>query len=292
MAMAVNTVEIPSDEMTDFCNFLRETRIGTTQVQSQRSVARYQQQHGQITADQLIENFSQIISDCIIIETEIFNEIMNQIRNNWMEDLLGYPNRASDFPSFSNLCDQALLILDRNEPPEHNLIDLVRLLSSANDGISFSMKQAAKSRAGSAFQNYMELFFDILGIRYQRQATLRPGEVLDLVFPNLEYLHQNQESAIIIECQTTLKDRYRLSLGKTNEQNVNSTKFIGTLTGANLITTTDHNDLPIYKINEIRDNNWRIIALRQVAENLNSPTVISFEQFVNEEYPRISAMWN
>lgn len=287
----IEEVEIPADEMTSFCNLLRERRIGDTTVQSDRSIRRYEQQHGTITAEQLRRNFSGIITECISIETEIFNEAMGEIRGSWMSILLEHENRQTDFPSFSNLSEQAIAIMNRDEPAEHNLVDIVRILQQANDGISFSMKQAAKSRAGSAFQNYMEKFFNILGFTYQRQMPLRPGEVLDLVFPSLERLHENQEVGMIVECQTTLKDRFRLSLGKTNDLNEQSTKFIATLTGANIITQRDHDDLTTEKINEIRDRNWRLITLRRVADDLGLPTVISFEHFVNTIYPEISGSW-
>ena len=97
-----------------------------------------------------------------------------------------------------------------------------------------------------------------------------------------------------MECQTTLKDRFRLSLGKTNDLNRQSTKFIATLSGVNLITQSDHNDITQAKIDEIHDNDWQLICLREVAEELvsnNPDTIISFEDFVNNEYPRISQAW-
>ena len=244
-----------------------------------------------ITTEQLRQNFSGIITECINIETEIFNESMNGIRGSWMSDLLEHENRQEDFPNLSELAEQAIVIMSRDEPAQHNLIDIVRILSQANDGISFSMKQAAKSRAGTAFQNYMERFFDILGFTFETQMALRPGEILDFVFPSLEHLLEDQESGMIVECQTTLKDRFRLSLGKTNDLNEQATKFIATLTGANIITQNDQNDLTTGKIDEIHDRNWRLIALRQVAEDQNSPTVISFEDFVNMIYPEISGTW-
>ena len=290
----VDDIEIPADEMTDFCNFMRESRIGDTAAQSNRAIERYEQRHGGITAEQLRENFSQILAECIQIETEIFNEISDSIRSDWMSDLLGHANRHTDFPNFSNIAQQAIDILSRDQPAEHNLIDVVAILQRPNDGISFSMMQSAKTRAGAAFQNFLQHFFKILNFEYERQKSLRPGEVLDLVFPSLEILLAAQQNAIIVECQTTLKDRFRLSLGKTNDLNREATKFIATLSGVNLITRSDHNDITQAKIDEIHDNDWQLICLRQVAEELvnnNPDTIISFEDFVNNEYPRISQTW-
>ena len=287
----VDDIEIPADEMTDVCNFMRESRIEDTAAQSNRAIERYEQRHGGITAEQLRENFSQILAECVQIETEIFNEISDSIRSDWMSDLLGHANRHTDFPNFSNIAQQAIDILSRDQPAEHNLIDVVAILQRPNDGISFSMMQSAKTRAGAAFQNFLQHFFNILNFEYERQKSLRPGEVLDLVFPSLEILLAAQQNAIIVECQTTLKDRFRLSLGKTNDLNRQSTKFIATLSGVNLITQSDHNDITQAKIDEIHDNDWQLVCLRQVAEDRNSPTVISFEDFVNTEYPNRSGLW-
>jgi hypothetical protein len=292
--MAAEDIEIPADEMTDFCNFMRENRIGDTAAQSNRAIERYEQQHGRITAEQLRENFSQILAECVQIETEIFNEIADSIRREWMGDLLEHANRRIDFPNFSNIAQQAIDILNRDQPIEHNLIDVVAILQRPNDGVSFSMRQSAKTRAGAAFQNFLQHFFTTLNFDYGRQESLRPGEILDLVFPSLTVLQNAQETAMIMECQTTLKDRFRLSLGKTNDLNRQSTKFIATLSGMNVITQSDHNDITQAKINEIHDNNWRLVCLRQVAEELvnnNQDTIISFEDFVNNEYPRISQRW-
>ena len=292
--MMVDDIQIPADEMTNFCNFMRESRIGDTAAQSNRAIERYEQRHGGITAEQLRENFSQILAECVQIETEIFNEIADSIRREWMSDLLGHANRHTDFPNFSNIAQQAIDILSRDQPAEHNLIDVVAILQRPNDGVSFSMRQSAKTRAGAAFQNFLQHFFKILNFEYERQKSLRPGEVLDLVFPSLEILLAAQQNAIIVECQTTLKDRFRLSLGKTNDLNREATKFIATLSGVNLITRSDHNDITQAKIDEIHDNDWQLICLRQVAEELvnnNPDTIISFEDFVNNEYPRISQTW-
>ena len=43
--MAMNDIEIPPQEMTNFCNALRESRLGTGIVQSNRSLERYQERH-------------------------------------------------------------------------------------------------------------------------------------------------------------------------------------------------------------------------------------------------------
>ena len=281
---------IPKDEMRSFNNFLRESRIPSSRKMSDRAIANYEKEHGKIASALLRKNFSQIIADCIQIENRMFDEIMNEIRESWGIDLLGNTERNRSFPVISGLIDQAIAVLNAKDAVEEKLASVIKILQEINDGVSFGMKQSGKTRAGAAFQNYLESFFDRLDLQYDRQQAIRPGEVLDLVFPNLKLLQERHQDAIIMECQTTLKDRFRLSLGKAHEQ-VGTTKFIATLTGTNIITASDHLDLTDAKINEIRDNHWRLVALREIAEQKNSPTIISFEDFVNKEYPNRSGLW-
>ena len=282
---------IPKDEMKSFNNFLRESRLPSSRKMSDRAIANYEKEHGKITSALLRKNFSQIIADCIQIENRMFDEIMNEIRESWGIDLLGNTERNRSFPVISGLIDQAIAVLNAKDAVEEKLASVIKILQEINDGVSFGMKQSGKTRAGAAFQNYLESFFDRLDLQYDRQQAIRPGEVLDLVFPNLKLLQERHQDAIIMECQTTLKDRFRLSLGKAHEQ-VGTTKFIATLTGTNIITASDHVDLADAKINEIRDNHWRLVSLREVSEQKNSPTIISFEDFVNKEYPNRSGLWS
>ena len=284
-------MSIPKDEMKSFNNFLRKSRIPSSRKMSDRAIVNYEKEHGKITSALLRKNFSQIIADCIRIENMMFDEIMNEIRESWGIDLLGNTERNNSFPVISGLADQAIAALNAKDTVEEKLASVIKILQEVNDGVSFGMKQSGKTRAGAAFQNYLESFFDRLDFRYERQQAIRPGEILDLVFPNLKLLQERHQDAIIMECQTTLKDRFRLSLGKAHEQ-VGTTKFIATLTGTNIITASDHLDLTDAKINEIRDNHWRLVSLREVSEQKNSPIIISFEDFVNKEYPNRSGLWS
>ena len=281
---------IQKEEMSSFNNFLRKNRIPSSRAMSNKAIRKYEQEKSTITPDLLRKNFSQIISDCIQIENNMFDDIMNEIRESWGIDLFDNQNRHHAFPEISRLADESLAAINSNDSAEKKLANVIKALQEVNDGVSFGMKQSGKTRAGAALQNYLESFFDVLGFEYERQQPIRSGEVLDLVFPNLPFLKKQHQDSIIMECQTTLKDRFRLSLGKAHAQ-VGTTKFIATLTGANIITSSDHQDITTAKLNEIRDDHWRLIALKEVSEKWNSPTVISFEEFVNTQYPNRSNLW-
>lgn len=277
--------------MSDFANSLRENRIPSTREMSLRSIQRYEQAHGEITADLLRNNFSQILSGCIRTERALFEEVDHDIRGSWARDLLSLPNRKTRFPTISGMVDNALGFLDNKDMTnEQKLSAVTQSLEEINAGLSLSQQNSAKQRSGSAFENYLERFFDILQFRYERQQTLASGEKLDLVFPNLQTMNSSPQDCIMMECQTTLKDRFRLSLGK-GQSLPGIAKFIATATGCNLITDKDHNDLTQEKIDEIRDKQYRLVALQQVAQRWNNPTVISFEDFVQIQYLSRSGLW-
>ena len=281
---------IPKDEMGKFNKFLRGKRLPSSRKMSSKAIESYEKQHGKITPDKLKSDFSQIITCCMQIETRMFNEIMDDLRESWGSDLLNVKDRHERFPIISGIVDSAMDCMKSSSTTEKKIAEVTRILSSINDGVSYGQKQAGKTRAGEAFQNYLEHFFDILKFQYERQKTIKSGEKLDVIFPNLATLKKKPADCIMMECQTTLKDRFRLSLGKGQDlQGI--ARFIATMTGANVITERDHRDLTKGKITEIGEKHWRLVALKQVADDLNSDTVISFEEFVSKQYPSRSGLW-
>lgn len=94
--------------------------------------------------------------------------------------------------------------------------------------ISFSIYQSSKSRAGAAFENHLQKLLDICEIRNKSQQQEREGKtIIDFVIPSIEEAQRNPTHSASIECQTTLKDRFRLSSGKTITTDMNC--FLATL---------------------------------------------------------------
>jgi hypothetical protein len=283
-------LSIAKKEMTEFNKFLRKNRLPSSREMSCRSIKEYEKQHGKITSDKLKKNFSEILTECIQIEYRMFQEIINDLRESWASDLLKERDRYKKFPTISKISDDVISCLTSSSSPEEMFSKITKLTSTINDGVSFGQKQAAKTRAGEAFQNYLEHFFDILDFKYDRQKAIKSGEVLDIIFPDLPTLKKKPADCIMMECQTTLKDRFRLSLGKGQElQGI--ARFIATMTGASVITERDKNDLSKKKIAEIGEKHWRLVALKQVAQKHSSDTIISFEEFVNKQYSSRSGLW-
>lgn len=96
--------------------------------------------------------------------------------------------------------------------------------------ISFSIYQSSKSRAGTAFENHLQKLLDICKIKNKSQQQEREGKtIIDFVIPSIEEAQRNPAHSASIECQTTLKDRFRLSSGKTITTDMNC--FLATPTG-------------------------------------------------------------
>jgi len=276
-------IKIPAQEMTDFALFLKEDKIGSRGSLSKRSVSAYEKKHGKLTPNILQENISSILSECIITEKELFKKIDYEIRSSWAELVMDCDERKSRFPTISKIVEKARTVMADDEKTNDEKVAMItKEFTQINDGLSMSQKNSAKSRSGSAFEYYLEHFFGILEIRYDRQVKISTGEVLDLVFPDKKTVQSNPKDCIMMECQTTLKDRFRLSLGK-GQALAGIRKFIATATGANLITPSDHNDLNFGKINEISEKQYKLVTLKQVSERWNSPSVISFEDFINDQ---------
>lgn len=270
---------------------MREHRIPDSREMSRRAIEHYENQNGKIKPQFLQNNISKVLNDCILIERKLFDGFAQEIRRYWVKDFLDLSNGATRFPIISKIVKNALTVdAEEDLSGKQKLSKIIEILEEVNEGVSFSLKQSSKPRAGSALQNYLEHFFSILGFRYQRQQTIPSGEKLDLIFPNSSIVGTRPTDCILMECQTTLKDRFRLSLGKA-QSIPGITKFIATVTGANIITSSDDRDLTPDKIREIKGKAWRLVALKQVADRLNNPTVMSFEEFVQRQYPSKASLW-
>ncbi len=86
---------------------------------------------------------------------------------------------------------------------------------------------------------------------------------MDFVIPNLAAIENAPDQVINIECQTTLKDRFRLTTGKSTKSNIK--RYLATTTGCGLITERDVKDFSIDKVKEIiMDNNVTLVVFKEV----------------------------
>ena len=92
---------------------------------------------------------------------------------------------------------------------------------------------------------------------------------MDFIVPNLAAIENAPDQVINIECQTTLKDRFRLTTGKSTRANVK--RYLATTTGCGLITERDVNDFSVDKVKEIIiDNNVTLVVFKDVKKAIKS----------------------
>lgn len=76
------------------------------------------------------------------------------------------------------------------------------------------------------------------------------------------------DQVINIECQTTLKDRFRLTTGKSTDAKIK--RYLATVTGAGIVTKRDLNDFSVDKVKEIiMDNNVTLVVFSEVKDRIN-----------------------
>ena len=92
---------------------------------------------------------------------------------------------------------------------------------------------------------------------------------MDFVIPSLSAIDEMPDQVINIECQTTLKDRFRLTTGKSTDAKIR--RYLATVTGAGIVTKRDLNDFSVDKVKEIiMDNNVTLVVFREVKERIIS----------------------
>lgn len=90
---------------------------------------------------------------------------------------------------------------------------------------------------------------------------------MDFVIPNVAAIEEMPDQVINIECQTTLKDRFRLTTGKSTDAKIK--RYLATVTGAGIVTKRDLNDFSIDKVKEIiMDNNVTLVVFAEVKSKI------------------------
>ena len=275
---------IPKQEMTNFNSFLkRHHKLLDMKSMSIQAFQKYEKQHGKVTAQKAQKNISKILEDCIKIETENFMRIKDEIQGNWQEDLLNNKKSKTSYPTIFKNTELSLNVLDQPISKEKKLNQIMRETSEITEKIVFGLKQSAKTRAGSCLENHLEKIFEILGFDCDTQETV-DKQRLDFILPSLKKLKEDPSTTSLIECQTTLKDRFRLTSGK-RQGLLRTKKYLATATGANVITLVDDTDITKEKLAELSTHGITLITFQKVRAELENKKldvkdIISYEQFV------------
>ena len=289
---------------------------------------RYQASLGtQITPEFVRNNADEVLKGLFIAETELFNDKNEQVLSSvipyYYREIYGvndenYPETSesvSRLVSLYELCRTQMCNVD------YFISEISRTLGPMIDVISFSQKQAAKCRVGNTLQNHLKKLFEICSIPNEpQQQRSDGGTIMDFVIPSLSAYEVMPDQVINIECQTTLKDRFRLTTGKSTDARIK--RYLATATGCGIVTQRDYKDLTIGKIREIVvDNNVTLIVFEEVKHNIISKIedelakcveesdevgikdmeqllrlcnnkVISYKELINRDIGSILVYWN
>lgn len=256
-------------------NVVREQFLLTEKQMSEEAYRRYISKIGREleTAD-IEKDADTILKDLLFLELDFYNECTNKLLTNalpyYRKNIYGTLDDC--YPSARKLIEELdTIYYDVKNGRIIEEVFLERISSRMNPIthlISFSIYQSSKSRAGAAFENHLQKLLDICAIRNKSQQQEREGKtIIDFVIPSIEEAQRNPAHSASIECQTTLKDRFRLSSGKTITTDMNC--FLATPTGVGIFTKKDNKDITVQKVSEIvYDDKMTLVVFPEVKDRI------------------------
>ncbi|MFB6217545.1 MAG: type II restriction endonuclease, partial [Candidatus Aenigmatarchaeota archaeon] len=183
------------------------------------------------------------------IETELYQEYERKVVNHspivFLEE---HYEEDNEYPETNQLFSDLEKIYEEEDNFKDFFEEMYPKLYPLVSYVSQSASQSRKNRAGKSLESHIENLLEKMEYDFDRQEEVE-GATIDIVIPGMEAFHNNPDYTIFLACQTTLKDRFRLSLSKL--PTVNRVRaFIATATGKNLITSSDKEDLTEKKVQE------------------------------------------
>ena len=250
---------------------VRDNYLGATKEMANAAFKKYESETGiQLNKANILKDIDGTLKKLLITETSIYNDrsarIISEVIPYYYQNI--FEKEDENYPDTSDYIRRLLEIYQKCGKKSYKekdfICDIFEIASPIIDHISFSQKQSAKTRVGDSLQNHLEKIFEVCGIPYETQKQKDTGgTVMDFVVPDLAAIENAPDQVINIECQTTLKDRFRLTTGKSTRANVK--RYLATATGCGLITERDVNDFSVDKVKEIiMDNNITLVVFKEV----------------------------
>ena len=280
------------DEVGGNNGYLRKVRdhyLPSTREMADLAFKRYEQSIGrEITKEYVLNNTDAILKGLFLAETQIFNEKNSKILSSAIPFYFSnlYKTNDSKYPETSANMARLENLYNKCKAGEIEIDYFINAISEnvgpIMDVISFSQKQAAKARVGNTLQNHLQTIFEKCDIPSSSQQQREDGgTIMDFVIPNLEAYSIMPDQVINIECQTTLKDRFRLTTGKSTDARIK--RYLATATGCGLVTERDVRDFSIDKVKEIIiNNNVTLIVFDDVKENIISMIETAYQKEKND----------
>ncbi len=266
------------DEVGGNTGYLREVRshyLPSSKEMAKLAFERFQENLGiDISKEYVLNNTDELLKGLFIAETEIFKEKNNSVLSSVLPYYVRtlYGKKDKDYPETSARMERLENLLKDCQSKNIELSYFVEEISESVgpiiDVVSFSQKQAAKSRVGNTLQNHLQTILEKCDIpNSPQQQRDDGGTIMDFVIPSLDAYNTMPDQVINIECQTTLKDRFRLTTGKSTDAKIK--RYLATATGCGLVTERDIKDITIDKVREIIEkNNVTLVVFADVKANI------------------------
>ncbi|MDD6071982.1 MAG: type II restriction endonuclease [Clostridiales bacterium] len=281
------------DEVGGSSGYLKKVRdhyLPSSKEMADLAFDRYQSNLGiEITKDYVLTHTDEILKGLFIAETEIFAERNNSILSSALPYYVREIYKRTDerYPETSASLERLEQLLNdcQNQriEMEYFISEISETLVPIMDVVSFSQKQSAKCRVGNTLQNHLQTIFEKCDIpNSPQQQRENGGTIMDFVIPSLEAYNTMPDQVINIECQTTLKDRFRLTTGKSTDARIK--RYLATATGCGLVTQRDINDITIEKVKEIIvSNNVTLVVFEDVKNNIITKIQTAYQKAVDED---------
>ena len=252
---------------------IRSDFIGHTVEMAELALNAYESKIGTTLTKQTILNNTDEVLKCLIQEeTQIFNERMNQMEESVLPTFYRehynkgtpYVHLDAVMASMDNIYSQVQSgIVSREEfvaSISKSIIPVARYIATSNS-------QSAKTRAGASLENHLSLLLTRCGFSFDTQVRTKNGETrADFFLPNLASAYDSPTMVINIECQTTLKDRHRMTSGKLTDLPLQ--RYLATGTGCGLFNEHDINDFSFEKLQELLITNHIIVVVFEDVKNI------------------------
>ena len=248
----------------------------------------YENKNGKISEENILNNASNIIEEFNDNRKENWNLVKTSIEKNLFIFLLKDKKNIKKFPIIFKKLNKILKFNKKhlNKIKMENLLQFIHENTfELSNNFWFSNKQFERRLAGQMLESYLRVMLDILKIRYEYQvAFFEEGQINDIIIPSKKFAKMKPEDSYVIECQMTLKDRFRLTTGKA-QTNININKISVSLGGKGIVRKGDVTDFSNNKIEEAKHSGWRMVLLKDVKNKKEIAThdnVLSFEDFFIE----------
>lgn len=266
------------DEIQGASGYLKKVRdeyMPDTKKMAELAFELYSEKAGvELTPEYVAENADEVLRSLFLAETSIFqyknDEIMHRVLPYYYAKIYGqsdekYAETSAKIAELINIFNKCK---GSGYTVEMFIDEISKITTPIIDTVSFSQKQSAKCRVGETLQNHLANIFDICKVPYEtQQQKVEGGTIMDFVIPNVAAIEEMPDQVINIECQTTLKDRFRLTTGKSTDAKIK--RYLATVTGAGIVTKKDLNDFSVDKVKEIiMDNNVTLVVFEDVKERI------------------------